>query len=71
MLSSCRNRSALCGDEFEFARRMDPAAVVVAGGDGTVACAAEVLAGSSNPGNSTFRDDEPARQRPRYPHGLT
>jgi diacylglycerol kinase family enzyme len=33
----------------EFARRMDPAAVVVAGGDGTVACAAQVLAGSSTP----------------------
>lgn len=33
----------------EVARRMDPAAVVVAGGDGTVACAAQVLAGSSTP----------------------
>lgn len=34
---------------IEAACRMNPAAVVVAGGDGTVACAAQVLAGSRTP----------------------
>jgi diacylglycerol kinase family enzyme len=32
-----------------LARRMDPCAVVVAGGDGTIACAAQALAGTETP----------------------
>lgn len=36
-------------ERVELARRMDPEAVVVAGGDGTIACAAQVLAGSGTP----------------------
>ena len=36
-------------ERVEIARKLDPCAVIVAGGDGTIACAAQILAGTETP----------------------